>query len=164
MINCSLIIYCCCCSVMKSCLTLCDLMDCNMPGFPVLHYLLEFAQIHIHWSMILFNHLISDFPFSSSPQSFPTPGSFLMQSALCIRWPKYWSFSFSISHSNEYSVLIPLVLTGLILQSMGFLGVFSNVTIWKHQFFCAQHSLWSNSHIWAWLLENHSFDYTDFCW
>jgi len=56
MINCSLIIYCCCCSVMKSCLTLCDLMDCNMPGFPVLHYPLEFAQIHIHWSTILFNH------------------------------------------------------------------------------------------------------------
>ena len=103
----------CCCSVTKSCPTLCEPMDCSIPGFPVLHYLLEFAQIHIHWSMILFNHLISDFPFSSSPQSFPTPGSFLMQSALCIRWPKYWSFSFSISPSNEHSGLISCMIDWL---------------------------------------------------
>ena len=47
-----------CCSVFKSCLTLCDPMDCGMPGFPVLHYLLEFAEIHVHWLVKLSNHLI----------------------------------------------------------------------------------------------------------
>ena len=60
--------------------------------------------------------------------------------------------------------LFSLGLTGLIsLQSKGFSRVFSNTTVQKHQFFGAQLSLWSNSHICMWLLKNHSFDYTDFC-
>ena len=70
------------------------------------------------------------------------------------KWPKYWSFSFSISPSNEYSGFISLGLTGLIsLQSKGLSRVFSSTTIQKHQFFGAQSSLWSNSHIHTWLLE-----------
>ena len=91
-------------------------------------------------------------PFSSCLQSFPASGSFPMSQH--IRWPKYWSFGFSISPSSEYSVLISLGLTGLIsLQSKGLSRVFSNTTVQKHQFFGAQPSLWSNAHIHTWLLE-----------
>ena len=91
-------------------------------------------------------------PFSSCLQSFPASGSFPMSQH--IRWPKYWSFGFSISPSSEYSVLISLGLTGLIsLQSKGISRVLSNITVQKHQLFGAQTSLWSNSHIHTWLLE-----------
>ena len=79
---------------------------------------------------------------------------FLNESVLCIMWPKYWSFSFSISPSNEYSGRIFLGLTGLIfLQFKRFSKVFSNTIVQKHQFFGAQLSLWSNSHIHTWVLE-----------
>ena len=95
--------------------------------------------------------------FSSWLQSFPMSGSFPMSQH--IRWPKYWSFGFSISPSSEYSVLISLGLTGLIsLQSKGISRVLSNTTVQKHQLFGAQPSLWSNSHFHTWLLKNHSFD------
>ena len=77
-------------------------------------------------------------PFSSRLQSFPASGS-LPVSALRIMWPKYWSFSFSISPSNEYSNWFHLGLTGLIsLQSKRLSRVFSNTTVQKHQFFSAQ--------------------------
>ena len=85
-------------------------------------------------------------PFTSCLLSFPASGSFSNESALHIRWPKYWSFSFSISPSNEYSGLISLGLTGLILPSKGLSRVFSNSTVQKHQFFGAQFSLWSTLH------------------
>ena len=91
-------------------------------------------------------------PFSC-PQSFPTSGSFQM-SVLRIRWPKYWSFSFSIRPSNEHSKLIFFRMDWLdLLAVQGTSGVFSNTTVRKHQFFGAQPSLWSNSHICTWLLE-----------
>ena len=74
--------------------------------------------------------------------------------SFCIRWPKYWSFRFSIRPSNEYSGLISLRWTGWIsLQSKGLSRVFSNTTVQKHRFFSAQLSLWSNSHIHTWLRE-----------
>ena len=80
-------------------------------------------------------------PFSSYPQSFPASGSF-QRPALHIRWPKYWSFSFNISPSNEYPGLISFRWTGWIsLQSKGLSRVFSNTTVQKHQFFCARLSL-----------------------
>ena len=77
----------------QSCLTLCDPMNSSTSGFPVLHYLPEFAQTHVHWvsDAIQPSHLLS----SPSPPIFPSSGSFCM-SALCIRCPKHWSFSFSI--------------------------------------------------------------------
>ena len=72
---------CCCCSclVTKSCPTLCDTMDCRTPGFPVLHHLPEFAQVHVHWvsDAIQSSHPLSS-PFSSCPQYFPVSGSFPM--------------------------------------------------------------------------------------
>ena len=70
-----------CCSVAKSCPTLCSPMDCSTPGFSVLHYLPEFAQTHVHWSiesMMSSNILSFVIPFSSCPQSFPESGSFPM--------------------------------------------------------------------------------------
>ena len=79
-------------------------MDCSMPGSSVLHYLLEFAQTHVHESVMLSNHLILCHPFLPLPSIFPNIRVFSNKSALHIRWPKYWSFS--ISPSNEYSGLI----------------------------------------------------------
>ena len=97
--------YQCCCSVTKSCLTLCDPVDCSTPGFPVCYHLLEFAQTHVHWVMMPFNHLILYHCLLLPPSIFPSIRVFSIESALCIRWPKYWRFS--ISPSNEYSGLIP---------------------------------------------------------
>ena len=84
----------------------------------------------------------------------PSIRVFSNESALHIRWPKYWSFSFNISPSNEHSGLIsPLGWTGWIsLQSKGLSRVFSNTTVQKYQFFGAQLSSKSNSHIHTWLL------------
>ena len=75
-------------------------MDCSMPGFPVLHQLPELAQTHVH--------RVGDVIQPSHPLSSPSlpPSVFLSEFVLCIQWPKYWSFSFSISPSNEYSGLI----------------------------------------------------------
>ena len=88
------------------------------------------------------------------PSIFPSIRVFFNESVLCIRWPKYCSFSFSISPSNEYSGLFPLGWTGWIfLQSKGLSRVFSNTTVQKHQFFDTQLSSPSKSHIHTWLLE-----------
>ena len=94
---------CCCCSVAQSCPTLCDPRKSSVPGFPVLHYLQEFAQTHIHCSVTLSNHLILCHPFLLLPSILPSLRGFHNESALGIRWPKYWSFSFNISPSNEHS-------------------------------------------------------------
>ena len=81
-------------------------MDCSTLGFQVLHHLPEFTQTHVHW--------VGDAIQPSYPPSSPSPPTFNLshirvfsnESALCIKWPKYWSFSFNISPSNEYSELI----------------------------------------------------------
>ena len=85
------------------------------------------------------NHLILCCPLLLPPSIFLTIRVFSNESVLHIRWPKYWSFSFSISPSNEYSGLIWSGWTGWIsLQSMGLSRVFSNTTLEKHQFFGTQ--------------------------
>ena len=87
-------------------------------------------------------------PFSSSLLFFPAIRVFSNGLAVCIRWPKYWSWSFIISPSSEYSGLISLGLIGLISsQSKGLSRVFSNITVVKHKFFTAQLSLWSSFHM-----------------
>ena len=97
-------------------------------------------------SLMLSNHLILCHPLLL-PSIFPSIRVFSSESALCIMWLNYWSFSFSVSPSNEYSGLISLGLTVLIsLLSKGLSRVFST-TIRKHQFIGAQPSVWSNSHI-----------------
>ena len=98
------------------------------------------------------NHLILCYPFSSCPQTFPASGSFPMSWLFSSYGQNYWSFS--ISPSNEYSGWFPLGLTALIsLLSKGLSRVFSNTTVWRHEFFSAEPSLWSNFHIHTWLLE-----------
>ena len=97
------------------------------------------------------SHLILCHPLLLS-SVFPSIKIFFSESALCIRWPKYCSFS--LSPSNEYSGLISLGLTGLIsLLSKGLSRVFFSTIVQKHWFFSTQPSLWSNSHICTWLLE-----------
>ena len=93
-------------STAQSCPTLCDPMDCSTQGLHVHHHLLEFTQTHVPW--------VSDATQSSHSLLSPSPPAFNLsqhrvfsnESVLCIRWPKYCSFSFSINPSNEYSGLI----------------------------------------------------------
>ena len=101
------------------------------------------------------NRLILCCPLLLLPSIFPSIRGFSIESVLCIRWPKYWSFSFSISPSNEYSGLISFKMDWLdLLAVQGTLKrVFTNTTVQKHQFFGAQLSSLSNSHIHTWLLE-----------
>ena len=96
----------CFCSVALSCPTLWDPMDYSMPGFPVLHYLLELAWTHVHLVDDAIQPLILCHPLSFLPSIFPSIRVFSNESALHIRWAKYQTFIFSISLSNEYSVLI----------------------------------------------------------
>ena len=92
--------------VTQSCLTLCDSMDHSMPGLPVHHQLLEFTQTHLIELVIPYNHLILWRPLLLLPSIFLSIRVFSNESVLRIRWPKYWSFSFNISPSNEHSGLI----------------------------------------------------------
>ena len=144
-----------CYLVIKSCLTLLDPRNCNTPGFPVLHCLPKFVQtqtLSIE-SVMPSNHLTLCHPLIL-PSIFPSIRVFSNESTPCIRWPKYWSFSFSTSPSNEYSGLISFGFTGWIsLLSKGPSRVFSNTTVQKFQFLTTQPSLWSNSHICTQLLE-----------
>ena len=99
---------CCCCSVSKLCLTICDPMTaaCQAPlSFTISQSLLRCMFIE-SVNDYLSNHLILCCPLLLLPSSFPSIRVFSNESALCIRWPKYWSFSFNISPSNEYSRLI----------------------------------------------------------
>ena len=91
-------------SVAQSCPTICDPMNCSMPGLPVHHQLPEFIQTHSIESVMPSNHLILCHPLLLPPSIFSSIRVFSNESALCMRWPKYWSFS--ISPSNEYSGLI----------------------------------------------------------
>ena len=136
------------------CPTLWDCMDCSTSGFPALHYLLELAQIHVHWvgDAIHPSHLCR--LLLLLPSIFPSIRVFSNESAVCIRWPKYWSFSITSVLPMNTQDWSPLEWTGWIsLQSRGFSRVFSNTTVQKHQFFSAQLSSQSNSHIHTWPLE-----------
>ena len=101
--------------------------------------LLKFMSIELVMS---FNHIILCHPLLP-PSIFPSIRVFSSESVLCIRWPKYWSFNFSISPSNEYSGLISFRIDwlDLLAQSKGLSRVFSNTTVQKHQFFGPQLSL-----------------------
>ena len=81
-------------------------MECSTPGFPVRHHLPELAQIHVHQVVMPCNHLVLCCPLLFLPSIFPCNRVFSNESALHNRWPKYWSFSFSICPSNGYSGLI----------------------------------------------------------
>ena len=120
--------------------------------------LLRFISIEL---VMLSNHFILCCPLLLLPLVFPSIKVFSSELTLRIRWPKYWSFSFSISPSNEYSGLI-LELAGLIaLLSKRFSRVFSSTTVQNHQFFGSQPpTLTSVQDYW----KNRSIDYMDLCW
>ena len=127
---------------------------CSTPGLPVHRQLPESTQTHVHKSVMPSNHLILCHPLLLLPSIFPSIRVFSKESVLCIRWPKCWSFSFSISPSNEYSGLISFRMDWLdLLAVQGLSRVFCNTTVQKHQFFDIQLSLWSNFHIHTGLLE-----------
>ena len=108
-------------SFAQLCPTLCDPMDCSMPGFPVHH---QFPNSSCHLLLLL-------------PSIFDSIRVFSSESVLCISWPKYWSFSFSISPSNEYSGLISFRIDWFdLLKVQGTLK-----SLQKHQFFGVQLSL-----------------------
>ena len=116
--------------------TLCNPMDCSTPGFSVHHQLPEITQTHVHKVSDAIQPSITLSSPSPLPSIFPSIRVFSKESVLHIRWPKYWSFSFSISPSNEYSGLISFRIDCWIsLQSKGLSRVFSNTTVPKHQFF-----------------------------
>ena len=90
----------------QSCPTLCDPMNCSKPGLPVMtstRSLLKFMSIE---SVLPSNNLVLCHPLLILPSIFPSISIFSNESVLCIRWPKYWSFSFNISPTNEYTGLI----------------------------------------------------------
>ena len=125
--------------VAQSCLTLCDPMDCSMPGLPIHNQLPEFTQTHVHG--------VGDAIQPSHPLSFPFPPALNLSQhqglfqwvSIYIRWPKYWSFSFKISPSIEYSELISFRMDWMDLLAVQ--GTLNNTTVQKHQFFGAQLSL-----------------------
>ena len=142
-------------SVAQSCPALCDPMDCSTSGIPVHHQLPEIVQTHVHRvsDAIQPSHPLCH-PLFLPPSIFPSIRVFPSESVLCISGQ-------SIGASASASVLpmniqdwFPLGCIGLIsLPSKGTSRVFYNTTVQKHQFFSAQLSLWSNSHIHTWLLE-----------
>ena len=124
-----------CCSVAQSCPTLCDPMNCSMPGytqsFTISWNLVRFMSIEL---VMLSNYLILCWPLFPQPSIFPSIRVFSNESVLHIRCSKYWRFRSSISLSNEYSGLISLGGTGLIsLQPKGLSRVFSSTAVQKHR-------------------------------
>ena len=93
-------------SSVQSCPTLCNPMDCSMPGFTVITNSQSLLKLMSIESVMASNYLILCRPLLLLPLIFPSIRVFSNESVLCIRWPQYWSFSFSISPSNEYSGLI----------------------------------------------------------
>ena len=143
------------CSITQSCPTLCTPM-------PTSHQ--ASLSFTVSWSLLIFMStelLMLSNPSHPLPPSSPFAFSlshirvFFSDSTLCIRWPKYWSFSFSINPSNESSGLISFRIDWFIsLQCKGPSRVFSSTSVQKHQFFGAQPPSWPNTHIGSRLLEN----------
>ena len=143
---------------------LCDLKDRSMAGFSVLH-LPEFAQIHVHWVSDAIYNFILCHPLLLLPSIFPSIRVFSKESALCIRWPNYWSLSFSISPLNECSGFISfridwfdlLAVQGTLKESspaLQFESINSVVlSLLYGPTLTSIHDYW----------KNHSFDYMDLC-
>ena len=126
----------------QSCPTLCDPMDCRMPGFPVHHQLPSLLKLISMELVMPSDHLILCRPLLFLPSIFPIIRVFFNESALHIRWPKYWSFSFIISPSTEHPGLISFRMDWLDLPAVqGILKSLANTTVQKDQFFSAQLSL-----------------------
>ena len=117
-------------------------------SFTITQSLLKLTPIE---SVMPSNYIIICHCLLLLPSTFPSIRVFSNESALCIRWPKYWNFSFTIGPSNEYLGLISFRMDWLdLFQSKGLTIVFSNMTVQMHQFFSTQPSSQSNSHIHTW--------------
>ena len=135
-------------SVSQSCPTLCDPWTAACQASLSITNSWSLSKFMAIGLVIPSNHLIFCHPLLLLPSIFPSIRVFSNESGLCIRWPKNWSCSFSISPSNEYSGQISLGWMGWIsLKFKGLSRVFSNTTVQKQQFFSVQPSSQSNSHI-----------------
>ena len=122
-------------------------------SFTISHSLLKLTSIEL---MMPSNHLILCRPLLLLPSTFPSMRVFSNESVLHIRWPKYWSFSFNISPSNEYSGLTSFRIDWFdLLAVQGTLKSLLQDKFKSIKFFGAQHSSWSNSYIHTWLLEKY---------
>ena len=142
-------------------------MDWSMPGLPVHHQLPEFTQTHVHWvgDAIQPSHLLSSLLLPTSV--LPSIRVFSNESVFRIRWPKYWSFSFSISPSNEYSGLISFIINWFDLlchpkdsQEYYPTPQFKSINSSVLSFLCESPTLKSIHDYW----KSHRFHYTDLCW
>ena len=126
--------------------TLCNPMNCSTPGLPVHHQLLESTQTHVHQSVMPSNHLILCRPLLLLPSIFASIRVFSNSSALHIRWPRYWSFSFNISPSNVHPGLISFRMDWLdLLEVQGTLKSLlqhhsSKASVLQHSAFFIVHS------------------------
>ena len=135
-------------SVAQLCLTLCNPMNCSTPGVPIHHQLPNSLKLTSIEAVMPSSYLILCRPLLLLPPIPPSIRVFSNESTLRMRWPKYWSFNFSIIPSKEIPGLISFRMDWLDpLQSKGLSRVISNTTVQKHQFFSAQLSSQSNSHI-----------------
>ena len=114
-------------------------------------------------SLMLFNHLILCCSLLLLPSIFPSSRVFSNESVLCIRWPNYWSFSFSTSPSNSGLITFRNDWFDLLADQGTLKSPLQHHSL-KHHFFSTQPSLWANSHSIHDYWKNHSFDYMDFFW
>ena len=143
----------CCCSVAKSCPTICEPMDCTTPGFPVLHYLPQFAQTPVHWIGVAIQPSHPLLPTSPPALSVSQHYGLFQWVGSLHQVAKVLELQFQ-HQSFQNQDWFPLGLTGLIsLQFKGLWRVLSSTVVQKHQFFGAQPSLWSDACIHTWLLE-----------
>ena len=136
---------------------LCDPMRCSTPGFSVHHQLQEVTQTHAHRVDDSSNHLILCHPLLLQPSIFPSIKVCSNEPVLCIKWAKYWSFSFSISSSSEYSGLISFRMDWLDLLAVQHHSSKASA-FWCLVFYSP--TLTSIHDYW----KSHSFDWTDLCW
>ena len=131
-------------SLDQSCPTFCDPVDCSTPGLSVHHQLRSLPKLMSIELVVPSNHLILCCLLVVLPSVFPTIRVFVHESVLCIRWPRYWSFSFNISPSNEYSGLIAFRTDWFILAVQGTLKSLCQ----HHKGPSSQGYGFSSSHVW----------------
>ena len=153
-------------SVTQTCLTLCDPMDCSTPGFQSFSISCSLLKLTFIESVMPSNHLVLCHPLTRLPSVFPNIRVFSTESTLCIKWPKYWSFIFNISPSNEHPGLIFFIMDWLDLLAVqrtlkSFLQYHSSkASTLQHSVSpLCDPTLTSIHDYW----KNHSFDYMDLC-
>ena len=144
-------------SVAQSCPTLCDPMNCSTPGLPVHHQLPDSLKLTSIELVMPSSHLILCRPLLLLPPIPPSIRVFSNESTLLMRWPKYWSFSFSIIPSKEIPGLVSFRMDWISLQSKGLSRVFSNTTVQKYQFFSTQPSSVQLSHPYMTTINNKAY-------